>query len=527
MASSTPNSAVRARAAAESGAARPENLVNYAVGDALRWIWRSILAVVSWLGRARWFAVGLLAVVVMLVGCGSSDLTGGSETPRPLFGAELGGASTHGASGADAFNTAAPGLTDEQDQLFDLGRRFFEAEWVLTPTSSDDAIGLGPVFNGVSCASCHVLGGRGNTAPASGDLQVGITLRLAGAGLDPATGGPEPDPVYGSQIQDQSVDGVPAEASVDVAYEIVAGTYGDGEPFELSRPVFELTDLAFGPLADDVVVSGRLAPPVFGIGLLEAIPAADILEAADPDDADGDGISGRPNLIVDAMSGNEMLGRFSWKASVATVQQQVAVAFHTDIGVTTYFHLAENCTANQTDCQVLASSGRPELSDGLLGSVTFFNRTLGVPAMRDAEDDEVVRGAQLFESMGCASCHTPAQRTGQTEVGVLTTQEIFPYTDLLLHDMGPDLADGRTEFEAGPSEWRTPPLWGLGRTAGVLDAVNGSENGGRFNLLHDGRARTIPEAILWHGGEAEASREAFRTAPVEDRSALVRFLTAL
>ncbi len=502
--------------------------MNFGARAAVEWLGRSILISVSWLARARWFAVGLLTVVIVLVGCGDSELTTSSETPRPLFGSDLGGAATHGADGADALNTAAPDLTGEQQQLFDLGRRFFEAEWVLIPEAGDDAVGLGPVFNAVSCASCHVLGGRSHTAVADGELEIGITLRLATEDLDPVTGGPIGDPVYGMQLQDQAVDGVPAEGVGVVNYELVTGEYGDGEPFELQRPVFEVNDLAFGPLADGVSVSARTAPPVIGMGLLEAIPEADILALADPDDDDGDGISGRPNLIVDEMSGNTLLGRFSWKASVSTVQQQVAVAFHTDIGVTTYFHLAENCTDPQTECQALATRGRPELSDGLLGSVTFFNRALGVPAMRDADDPDVIRGAELFDSMGCASCHTPSQRTGQTEVGVLTSQEIFPYTDLLLHDMGPDLADGRTEFEAGPSEWRTPPLWGLGVTADVLDADDGGpDNEGRFNLLHDGRARTIPEAILWHGGEAEPAREAFRTAPADDRAALMRFLESL
>ncbi len=500
----------------------------------MRWLSRSILAAVSWLGRARWFAVGLLTVVIVLVGCGSSDLTSSGERPRPLsFSSDLGGAATHGENGANAFNTAAPDLTGEQQQIFDLGRRFFEAEWVLAPEGGDDFVGLGPVFNGVSCASCHVLGGRGQTAVVDGNLEIGITLRLAGPDLDPLTGGPAPDPVYGIQIQDQAVDSVPAEADVSVVYETITREYGDGELYELVRPVFSVDNLAFGPLAEGVVVSPRMAPPVMGMGLLEAIPAADIIAAADPDDADGDGISGRPNMIIEDMSGNEMLGRFSWKASVATVQQQVAVAFHTDIGVTTYFHLAQNCTAAQAECQVVATEGRPELTDGLLGSVTFFNRTLGVPAMRDTDDEQVIRGAELFDSMGCASCHTPSHTTGQTEVGVLTAQEIFPYTDLLLHDMGIDLADGRAEFDAGPAEWRTPPLWGLGLTGEVLDnapAEHGIEpvdNQGRFNLLHDGRARTIAEAILWHGGEAEGAKEAFRLAPAEDRAALIRFLESL
>ncbi len=469
-----------------------------------------------------WSLIGLALVVA---GCSAESLTTSDEIPRPLFSERQGGDATHQVADLNAFSTSAPDLTDQQMQFFDLGEEFFEKEWVAMPASTADAVGLGPVFNGVSCADCHVLAGRGAPPdPTSNHLRLGLTLRLSQPDQISPTGSPVPDPVYGLQLQDRSIDGVPAEGAVGVEFEVVNGAYADGTTYELQRPTYVASDLAFGPLAEGTVVSPRVAPPVFGMGLLEAIPESDVVAGADPDDDDGDGISGRPNMIVDSMSGNTLLGRFSWKASVASVQLQVADAFHTDIGVTTYFHIDDNCSSEQVECLRASSGPRPELNDGLLGSVTFFNRTLGVPAMRDADDPQVAQGADLFESFGCASCHTPSHVTGQTDVGVLTGQTIFPYTDLLLHDMGPELADGRTEFEASGSEWRTPPLWGLGLTGTTV--INGEPTGEKF-LLHDGRARTIEEAILWHGGEAEASREKFRLADESERELLLLFLRAL
>ena len=266
------------------------------------------------------------------------------------------------------------------------------------------------------------------------------------------------------------------------------------------------------------MISPRLAPQVIGVGLLEAVPADDLLAAADPDDTDGDGISGRPNMVWDTRAESHVVGRFGWKANVPTVEQQVAGAFHGDIGITSSLHPDENCPGEQSLCAAAIDGGSPELTDDRLADVTFYGRTLAVPAMRDVEDESVQDGARLFDELGCTACHTPTLTTGETDVAVLSNQEIHPYTDLLLHDMGAGLADGRPDFAATGSEWRTPPLWGLG----VVDDVNGQ----RF-LLHDGRAATFAEAILWHGGEGATAAEAFRTAPAEDRERLVSFLEAL
>ncbi len=272
------------------------------------------------------------------------------------------------------------------------------------------------------------------------------------------------------------------------------------------------------------MISPRLAPQVIGMGLLEAIPEADILDNADPDDLDDDGISGRPNSAWNPATQAMELGRFGWKANAPTLEAQAANAFLGDMGLTSSLNPVESCTTEQTDC-LAAPNGSDadelEVRDDLLGAVTFYTRTLAVPSARDTENDDVQRGADAFADMGCASCHVDTFTTASIDdigVAALSDQTIHPYTDLLLHDMGEGLADGRPDFEATGTEWRTPPLWGLG----LIDDVNGE----RF-LLHDGRARTIEEAILWHGGEGSVAMEAFRNADADTRSDIVAFLESL
>ena len=457
------------------------------------------------------------ACALIMVGCWL--LVGACSSQGVVLDPNLGGDTTRSDVSRNSFSLPAPGLTDEQRRLFEVGDSFFTQNWVSAPASTEARDGLGPVFNAQACASCHLLDGRGLPPdPTGAQTHLGLLVRLSIPGADPITGAPAPDPVYGGQLQDRSVLGVPAEGILKVTYEYVVGAYGDGSEYELRAPKYEIVDLAFGPLAEGVRTSSRLAQQVVGIGLLEAIPAESILAAADPEDADGDGISGRANMVWDARAGRQTLGRFGWKANVATAEQQTAGAFHGDIGITSVLHPQENCTAVQQDCLAAPHGGAPEITDSRLAFVVLYIRTLAVPAMRGHDTAPVRAGAQLFADFGCAACHTPTQRTGKVDLSVLSDQTIHPYTDLLLHDMGPGLADNREDFAAGGSEWRTSPLWGLG----LVDDVQGY----RF-LLHDGRARTLEEAILWHGGEAEASREAFRMADAEDRANLVAFLEAL
>ena len=432
--------------------------------------------------------------------------------------ADLGGDTTRHAESRISLSFPAPNLSTAERRQFEVGDSFFTKNWVTAPASTDARDGLGPTFNAQACSSCHVLDGRGAPPDPEGiDARLGLLLRLSVPGETPI-GAPLGHPAYGDQLEDRAILDVPAEGRMSVTIETISGSYGDGSTYELTKPTYRVADEAFGPIGDDTMISPRLAPQVIGVGLLEAVPEDVLLDAADPDDDDGDGISGRPNLVWDVRAQQQVVGRFGWKANVPTIEQQVAGAFHGDIGITSSLHPDENCPDDQAQCDAAIDGGSPELPDDRLAAVTFYGRTLAVPAMRDVEDDAVQEGSQLFEDLGCTACHTPTLTTGESDIAALADQEIHPYTDLLLHDMGPGLADGRPDFAATGSEWRTPPLWGIG----VVDDVNGE----RF-LLHDGRATTFAEAILWHGGEAAAAAEAFRTAPKQDRERLVAFLEAL
>ncbi|MEM1334190.1 MAG: di-heme oxidoredictase family protein [Actinomycetota bacterium] len=428
--------------------------------------------------RAR-LVLGIVALVV-LASCGGG---GGDDVP-----VLLGGETTRDVAntGSRAFGFPASTLTNDERRVFEIGDSFFTQNWVSAPASTDARDGLGPMFNAQACSSCHLRDGRGTPA-STGEGELGLLLRLSIPGTD-ENGGPNPHPVYGGQLQDRAILGVPVEGELVVTYEDVVGEYGDGTEYVLRRPIYTVEG-AFGPLGDDIMISPRLAPQVIGMGLLEAIPEADIRAAADPDDEDGDGISGRPNEVWNVETGSTALGRFGWKANTPNVRVQSADAFNGDMGITSSLFPIESCTEAQSDCAAAPNGngpdGEPEVTDSRLGSVTFYTRTLAVPAARGADDPDVRRGAQLFEEFNCSACHTPTHRTGPVEVvGVpaLSDQVIHPYTDLLLHDMGEGLADGRPDFLASGTEWRTPPLWGIG----LLDYVNGE-----LFLLHDGRARTI------------------------------------
>jgi CxxC motif-containing protein (DUF1111 family) len=266
------------------------------------------------------------------------------------------------------------------------------------------------------------------------------------------------------------------------------------------------------------MMSPRIAPAVFGVGLLEAVPETEIVGHADPDDANGDGISGRPNRVRDVETDRLALGRFGWKANVPSVEQQNAGAFNADIGITSSVFPDTLCTEAQRACNAAPSGGEPEVDDHKLGRVTFYTRTLAVPARRDVDDDDVRKGEELFRAAACSACHLPTLHTGDSDIDALVDQTIHPFTDLLLHDMGPGLADRRPDGRASGTEWRTAPLWGLG----LVEIVNR-----HTRLLHDGRARNLTEAILWHGGEAEAAKERFRRMSRDDRDALITYLESL
>ena len=418
----------------------------------------------------------------------------------------------------NAFSQPAPGLDRDRELHFFVGNSFFNQNWVSAPASTRARDGLGPLFNARSCAGCHFKDGRGRPPRTGTERGTGLLLRVSVPGPT-RDGAPLPDPAYGGQIQDASIPGVRAEAGIAIEGSDVPGRYGDGSPYVLNEPSYRLADLGYGALHPELQLSPRVAPQMIGMGLLEAVPDAEILARADPDDGDGDGISGRPNRVPDHVGGGAALGRFGWKAGQPTVLQQTAAAFLHDIGITTHLFPSENCTPQQVACLGAPGGGRPEIADDDLMKVVLYASSLAVPAMRDPRDPEVLRGSRTFDEIGCGRCHVRTLATGEhPTIPALSHQTIHPYTDLLLHDMGEGLADGRPDFEASGSEWRTPPLWGIG----LFETVNG-----HTRYLHDGRARNLSEAILWHGGEAAAAREGFRELDARERAALLRFLGSL
>ncbi len=433
----------------------------------------------------------------------------------------------------DAFSHPSANMPFERELDFKVGNGIFKKVWVSSPSSTKASDGLGPYYNARACLRCHLKDGRGRP-PAPGETPVSMFLRLSippqndadRAALRTYRRSVIPESTYGGQLQNFSVQGLLAEGRMSIVYEDVPVTLADGEVVTLRKPTYGLADLNHGPAHPDVMLSPRVAPPMIGLGLLEAIAEADILAGADPDDADGDGISGRASRAWSDEHGKVMLGRFGWKAGQPTVSQQAASAFRGDIGISTPLYPPPygDCTPVQADCRAAPHGGVSdrqtiEATAEMFDTLVFYSRNLAVPARRDIDDPTVLAGKRLFYKSGCAACHTPKFVTRRDSIGrEQSFQLIWPYTNLLLHDMGEGLADGRPEGAASGREWRTPPLWGIGLTETV--------NGHTF-FLHDGRARNLLEAILWHGGEAEASRRQVVDMTKSERDALLAFLNSL
>ncbi|HET8792126.1 MAG TPA: di-heme oxidoredictase family protein, partial [Modicisalibacter sp.] len=327
-----------------------------------------------------------------------------------------------------------------------------------------------------------------------------------------------PAPVYGSQLQTAAIPGMQPEADLEIDYRTLTVALADDSQVELREPIYHIRNPNYGPLPDELMISPRVAPPMIGLGLLQAIPDVAIVTSADPDDSNADGISGRPNRVWNRATKKTVLGRFGWKASEPNIRQQSMGAFAGDMGLTSHLFPTTDCTAIQ-GCDGVANGGTPEVSGKIADFITFYASSLAVPQRRNLDDPTVMQGAELFNAIGCAACHTPRHTTGEIPGRpALSSQVIWPYSDLLLHDMGPGLADGRPEFLADGSEWRTPPLWGIG-LAQQINPLAG--------FLHDGRARTLEEAILWHGGEARPARERYKALEKSARDALIRFLDSL
>ena len=455
-----------------------------------------------------------LLVSILLTACDSESPVTVESTPVFSTSELSGGETTVFDASSHAFSIPAPNLSTAALQKHLEGDVEFEAVFVTAPAVVNP--GLGPIYNNVSCINCHARDGRGRP-PRSDEGLVSLLFRLSLPKAEGSVDGKPPIPVpgFGTQLNNRSIVETNPEGKVKIDYTEQTLTTADGTRVRLRHPNYTFTE-TYQPIPENVEVSPRVAPAVFGLGLLEAIPEKVILAYADETDIDRDGISGKPNFVWDVVAQRYAIGRFGWKANQPTLRQQVAAAYNDDMGITTSLFLTEN-SAGQP--QLTEHGTTPEVSDEILDVVTFYVQTLAVPARRNVDNPQVKQGEQLFAQAQCASCHIPTLRTGVlTGVPSVSNQTIHPYTDMLLHDMGPGLADNRPDFHASGSEWRTPPLWGIG----LIRTVNG-----HTNFLHDGRARNLMEAILWHGGEAEASRQAVEQMSKTERNALIAFLESL
>ncbi|WP_348549402.1 di-heme oxidoredictase family protein [Psychrobacter sp. KFRI-CH2-11] len=446
---------------------------------------------------------------------------------------------------SESYSKPSSNLSASRKGSFFIGNAFFRQPWVVAPASTDSRDGLGALFNVAACQSCHIKDGRGHAPMSSEDDADSLLIRLA----MPATTDEERaqlqnsliekvvHPMYGGQLQDRGIQGVPAEARIAVQWTDKPVTFADGHVETLRAPTFHLTSPGYGAFDDEMMVSPRVALPMIGLGLLEQIPDDDIKkQAVDNDSAD---ISGKFNWVMDPQTGKTALGRFGWKAGQTKLLTQNQSAFNEDMGLTSNIRPHESCMPAQTAC-VNATTGADEQGDGkppvevndeVAKFVEFYTRNLAVPHRRNAEDELVLAGKKRFYDMGCQSCHTPRYQLPKTDDDHLEQhgQVIYPYTDLLLHDMGGELADrtiagklppkdAQVEFLANSYEWRTPALWGIG-LAQTVDP--------QATFLHDGRARTLMEAVLWHGGEAEKQKQKVLKLDKQGRAELTAFLQSL
>ncbi|MCL6415164.1 c-type cytochrome [Aestuariirhabdus sp. Z084] len=464
---------------------------------------------------------------------------------RPQPGEQLPGGATSARHKADrhSFSQPSANISLEKKLDFRVGNAVFDKIWVTSPSSTTASDGLGPLYNARSCVRCHRNNGRGiptadtpaSYPPNSSErTEPGLFLRLSIPPqneqqqrlLDEHRQGFIAEPTYGSQLQTFAWVGGRAEARLEVSYEEIPLTFADGETIKLRAPSYHLSNPGYGNLHPDTMVSPRLTPALIGMGLLEAIEEQDLLALEDPEDRDGDGISGRANRVWDRQQNKVALGRFGWKAGNPTLEQQNNAALSGDIGIGNWLFpdAYGDCTQHQPACRQ-QPNGNTELQDGLEASrqmtdlLLLYTRHIAVPRRNSSADPSVLAGKQVFYQAGCVACHRPAFVTGKNaQLPEQSEQTIWPYSDLLLHDMGAGLADNRPEYAASGLEWRTPPLWGIGLTEAVT---------GQAFYLHDGRARSLMEAILWHGGEAQASQQTVLGLDKTERDNLIRFLESL
>ncbi|MDR3369344.1 di-heme oxidoredictase family protein [Rhodoferax sp.] len=416
----------------------------------------------------------------------------------------------------EAFAQPLPSLSNTEREQFFRGRTLVRQSWVVAPSKDELVDGLGPLYNRLACASCHPHNGRGQPPATADERMLSMLVRLSVPGHD-SHGGPKPHPAYGGQLNEEGIPGVAGEGRAYLTWrEVKTVTLAGGEKVSLRQPQVHFAELAYGPIKG-VLTSPRVGQQMVGMGLLDAVPASTLEALAK--EPKPDGIKGRANHVWNPETQRMEVGRFGYKSNMPTLRAQSAGAFNGDLGITSPLFPGENCMPVQTACKKAPTGGSPELSAGQLDDVEFYLAHLELPARHRADDPAVKRGEAKFAEIGCAACHRPELVTDpKARSPHLAGQTIQPYTDLLVHDMGEGLSDHRPDYQAGGRDWRTAPLWGLGATAAVSEATF---------FLHDGRARTLPEAILWHAGEARPARERFTRLSQEERAALVDFLKSL
>jgi CxxC motif-containing protein (DUF1111 family) len=417
------------------------------------------------------------------------------------------------------------GLNDEEQDQFMLGKSFFTIPWVEAPSATTARDGLGPLFNSNTCVNCHPKNAIGSVYNKNNNISRNYVTRLS----IPSNGSFEhkkmlqysgfiEEPIYGEQISINGVQGVPFEAKPVITYKNITVTYPDGEKVILKQPLngveYQLKDLQYGAIDKNVNITNRLAPALVGLGLLEKLTDIQILENEDIDDVNGDGISGKANIVYSKEHKDFRVGRYTWKGSAPSVMHQSAAAAFNDMSLTNPLFQKENCKASQIEC-LKAPKGDDirgkttfDLPMKRLYAITFYLQNLQIPNSKITEK----KGEELFATIGCVKCHTPSFTLNNG-------YKIKPFSDLLLHDMGEALSDGRVEFKAGVNEWKTAPLWGIGKYK--------QATGKNPELLHDGRAKTIEEAILWHGGESEVIKNRFMSLSKKERESIIKYIREL